>query len=688
MEGQLAPVLRYIRRLGGVAGDGGDRALLERFVRHGDAEAFAALVRRHGPMVLAVCRRALRDGHDADDAFQAVFLLLVRKAGSLRRPEQLGPWLHGVAHRVAVKARSLGLRRRRREQPLADAPAPPAADDLVWRDLRPVLDAAVRSLPAKYRTPFVLCYLQGMTHAEAARHLGCPPGTVATRLSRAREQLRARLVRRGVTLSAAALAAALAHGAATASLPTALVGDVLRAVTSSGVVSSHVTALTEGVCKAMLMEKLRFVVMALVATAAVGALVTGYRLGAAEPGEHRPTPSLPPAPIPAPIAVTLRAEKEGAATAQTTHFEVTAPTRRVAALVAEAAERQLTQKAIFWLGKPLPDWSERCPIVVKITTAGTGGATTFEYDEGQVKSRRMHLEGPLDRLLSSVLPHEVTHIVFADYLGKPMARWADEGGAVLSEDDEERQRHENLARQIVDTPGRAIPLRRLLRAQEYPGDVMVLFAEGYSVTRFLVEKKDNKTFLAFVKQGMDDSWDKAVKVHYDYRDVEALEDAWLADLRRQAKAEPRPIPPAIPVAGQAVGGSAHISAPSTVPPVTGFAVIDMEGHLLLRELGTTYAHGQRVQRKGTEGEDKELVYVPVVQLVTRSLDPAETPVYGMDGRRIDPKRLPELLRKETPVLVSQDGKMVDPFHLQLVKEGSLIVVPPLRPAPPLAVPEQ
>src|SRR5689334_17382705 len=111
---QLAPVLRYIRRVRGAAADDSDRALLQRFARQRDAEAFALLVRRHGPTVLGVCRRVLHNGHDADDAFQATFLLLLRKAGSLRRPEQLGPWLHGVAHRVALKARCLGLRRRER----------------------------------------------------------------------------------------------------------------------------------------------------------------------------------------------------------------------------------------------------------------------------------------------------------------------------------------------------------------------------------------------------------------------------------------------------------------------------------------------------------------------------------------------------------------------------------------------
>ena len=180
--GQRDSILRYIRQVSGTGPVESDRTLLERFVRQSDGEAFATLVRRHGPMVYGVCRRILTCHQDADDAFQAVFLLLIRKAGSLRQPERLGPWLHGVAHRVALKARS--VRQRRRREPLIDLSAPPVPDDLVWRDLRPVLDDAVRSLATKYRVPFVLCYLQGMTHAEAARQLRCPPGTIATRLSR------------------------------------------------------------------------------------------------------------------------------------------------------------------------------------------------------------------------------------------------------------------------------------------------------------------------------------------------------------------------------------------------------------------------------------------------------------------------------------------------------------------------
>jgi RNA polymerase sigma factor (sigma-70 family) len=672
---QLAPVLRYIRRVSRAASaDDSDRTLLQRFVRHGDAEAFAHLVRRHGPMVLGVCRRVLRDGHDADDAFQGVFLLLVRKAGSLRRPEQLGPWLHGVAHRVAVKARGLGLRRSRCEEPLPDLPAPPSADDLIWRDLRPVLDDAVRSLPLKYRGPFVLCYLQGMTHAEAARHLGCPPGTIATRLSRARDQLRARLLRRGVTLSAGALAAALATRAE-AAVPPALLGNLAP----SAVISSHVTALTEGVCKAMLMEKLRFVVMALVAAVAAGAIVMGYRSGAAEPpsAENHPAFQSVAPPIAGVISDFATAAKEdGSAIILTKNFEIKAPSRRIGLLFAEAAERHRKDQALTWLRKELPRWPERCKLEVKVTTDGAGGATTFEFADGKVKSRHMHLEGSLDRLLASALPHEITHIVFADYFGKPVVRWADEGGAVLSEDQDDQQRHEKLARTImVETPGRAIPLRRLAAMKDFPTDVMSLYAEGYSVTHFLVGKKDNKTFLAFVKQGMDDGWDKAVKESYGFKDLEALEDAWLADLRRRAtKAEPRPLPPAPAPKGDDEG----IAIPPSMPPVTGLAVIDKEGRLRLQELETVYVPVAQPTQGGARGSDDTAAFVGRAAVkLTHVLDPAKTSVYAMDGKRIDPEKLPDLLRKETPVLISTDGKMVHPFHLQLIKEGTLIVVKPV-----------
>src|SRR5947209_609162 len=162
--GSLPLLLRSLRRLSDSAGPSspGDGSLLERFVRDGDEDAFTELVRRHGPMVLAVCRRVLGGWHEAEDAFQTTFLLLVHKAGRLRQPDALGPWLHGVAYRTALKARTLARRRRDREQPLDDCSAP-AREDAVWRELAGVLDQAINQLPIRYRTPFILCYLQGLT---------------------------------------------------------------------------------------------------------------------------------------------------------------------------------------------------------------------------------------------------------------------------------------------------------------------------------------------------------------------------------------------------------------------------------------------------------------------------------------------------------------------------------------------
>ncbi len=647
--GQLLPLLR---RLGAPAAET-DRALLERFVGQRDGEAFAALVRRHGPMVLAVCRRLLRHGHDADDAFQAVFLLLVRKADLLRRPEQLGPWLHGVARRVALKARALAPRRR--EEPLTDSPAAPAPDDLVWRDLRPVLDDAIRSLPAKYRAPVVLCYLEGMTQAEAARQLGCPPGTVATRLIRARDQLRARLVRRGVTLSAGVLAAALA-GATEASVPPVLLKTIVRGLLSPSAIPSHVTALTEGVCRVMLMEKLRFVVMALVAAAAVGALALGYRSSAGEP----PTPFLIPQVVPVPAA-----EKgETGAVVRTKNFQVMAPTARVARLIAEAAERHRKEQAVLWLGKELPAWEKRCPIKIQVTPEGCGGATTFTYGPGGVESRDMHLEGSLERLLTSVLPHEVTHTVFADHFGAPVPRWADEGGCVMSEDDEERLRYDRQLQEI-DGKGRLIPLARLLRLKEYPDDVMALFVEGHALARFLVARKDRKTFLAFVKQGMTDDWDTAAMRHYDFTDVNDLERAWLKDARK----EPKKLAPV------EYGMPAERTGLPEEGPLPGVARLRPDGSGVVLEVVRTKMHYRMTTLRDRDGKRTGGGLRPVVTHTPIKVDVplSEVKAYRLDGTAIDAKKLAELLKEEAPVLVAADRAAVHKQWARVAKEGTLVI---------------
>jgi RNA polymerase sigma factor (sigma-70 family) len=248
------------------AGALSDAELLERFVTRRDEAAFEVLLWRYGPTVLGVCRLILHHEQDAEDAFQATFLVLARKAGSISKGQALGIWLYRVARRVAVRAKVLAGKRAARQAPLTDVAADPAPDPL-WADLRPVLDEEVSRLPERYRAPFVLCYLDGKTNAEAARALGCPKGTVFSRLAWARRRLRAQLARRGLGLSAGLVATGLAPDATAATLPATLVASSLRVVlraTTGGAAGAtlpeQVAALTQGVLQAMLWTKVKIAV--------------------------------------------------------------------------------------------------------------------------------------------------------------------------------------------------------------------------------------------------------------------------------------------------------------------------------------------------------------------------------------------------------------------------------------------
>jgi RNA polymerase sigma factor (sigma-70 family) len=250
----IAEVLRYIRVVAGSenGGDESDPELLRRFVDHRDEGAFAALLERHGPLVLGVCRRVLGDPHAAEDAFQATFLILARKANSICKQESLAAWLHRVALNLARTAVAGTARRRTHERQAALRTQPARTDDFALVDWQPLLHEEVDRLPQKYRTPVVLCYFEGKTHAEAARALGWPLGTVKGRLARARDLLRARLARRGITLSAACFAAILTPDVQ-ATVPAALPVSTLKAVLllwsgedARDVVSPRVAALVEG----------------------------------------------------------------------------------------------------------------------------------------------------------------------------------------------------------------------------------------------------------------------------------------------------------------------------------------------------------------------------------------------------------------------------------------------------------
>jgi RNA polymerase sigma factor (sigma-70 family) len=211
-----------------------DRQLLTDFAAGNDEESFAELVRRHGPMVLGVCRQMLRHEQDAEDAFQATFLVLARKAGAVRTPEALSGWLYSVATRLAARNRAQAGRRRAREVPLVDTPADQTEDRPLGDELWPLLCEEIGQLPDRYRIPLVLCCLEGRTTEETARQLNCPPGTVSSRLARARERLRKRLSGRGLVVSSGLLAATLSAPPpdAYAAVPAQLLRQTVRGAVS------------------------------------------------------------------------------------------------------------------------------------------------------------------------------------------------------------------------------------------------------------------------------------------------------------------------------------------------------------------------------------------------------------------------------------------------------------------------
>jgi RNA polymerase sigma factor (sigma-70 family) len=247
MSSRLTPLLPRLRGL--TASHTPDIELLERFVRGQDQEAFAMLVRRHGAMVLGVCRRIVGDAHTAEDCSQAVWLVLARRAGSLGQPAELAGWLHGVAYRVALKARRAAQRPSSRTRPAAREPADPVSDplsEMTGRELLGLLEEEVQRLPAAYRLPVALCCLEGLSQEEAALRLGCTPGALRGRLQRGRARLHGRLLKRGISLAAALAAAEADQVAATATLPAALLTGTVEAalgfISSSGKAARTVPA--------------------------------------------------------------------------------------------------------------------------------------------------------------------------------------------------------------------------------------------------------------------------------------------------------------------------------------------------------------------------------------------------------------------------------------------------------------
>ena len=272
-----------------------DREALRAFIIHKDESAFALLVQRHGPMVLRVCQRVLHHTQDAEDAFQATFLVLARKAAAIGKSEAVASWLHGVAFRIAMRARRDAGRRRARERHAAVPVGDDPAEALAWRDVQILLNAEIGRLPERYRSAFILCYLEGRTRAEAAADLGVEENTLSSRLARARERLRRRLARRGVDLAAVLAAVALVTEAGGTAVPTGLVTSTSRAALLFAVrqpvtgVSNSALQLTNGMIQTMAVTKIKWAVgvLAVGGTLALGTWGAGQGLGP-KPGTGGP----------------------------------------------------------------------------------------------------------------------------------------------------------------------------------------------------------------------------------------------------------------------------------------------------------------------------------------------------------------------------------------------------------------
>jgi RNA polymerase sigma factor (sigma-70 family) len=294
------PVLSYLRRTlcDGTMTGASDEQLLEQFVTQRDEAAFAVLLRRHAPLVWGVCQRLLAHRQDAEDAFQVTFLVLARKAAALGRRKLLANWLFGVARRAALNMRALRARRGQHERSCGDLPDVQTTDETPWDDIRAVLDEELARMPAKYRLPLLLCGLEGLTHAEAGEYLGWPTGTVAGRLSRGRELLRTRLLRRGVTVTAAASSAVLAPDAVSAAVPPQLVATSVR--TAVLVTAGQSAAAVASPTVAMLLREvlLKMFLARLMTISAWLATLALTLAGAGAAGQLLPsTPPPPSAPV-------------------------------------------------------------------------------------------------------------------------------------------------------------------------------------------------------------------------------------------------------------------------------------------------------------------------------------------------------------------------------------------------------
>lgn len=250
------------------------------------------------------------------------------------------------------------------------------------------------------------------------------------------------------------------------------------------------------------------------------------------------------------IALTLApAAALGAAGYRTANFTVDAPTPQLAKEIGDSAESWRKSLAMEWLGVEMPQWATPCPIKAQVSPQlGAGGATSFVFDHGEVFDWRMNIQGSRERVLDSVLPHEITHTIFASYFRQPLPRWADEGACTTVEHTSEIQKQERMLIEFLHTQ-RGIPFSDMFAMREYPKDVLPLYAQGYALSEYLIGQRGRQAFLAFLADGMkDENWPRAVKEHYGYDHLLALQNSWL-DWVRAGRPEIQPSTEAVAATG-------------------------------------------------------------------------------------------------------------------------------------------
>ena len=257
-----------------------------------------------------------------------------------------------------------------------------------------------------------------------------------------------------------------------------------------------------------------------------------------------------------------------AANYRTTNFVVTAPSPGLAKEIGDAAEHYRKQMAVLWTGEEMPAWSKPCPIHAQVSSnLGAGGATSFVFDRGEVFGWKMDIQGSRERILDSVLPHEVTHTVFASHFRQPLPRWADEGACTTVEHRSERAKQERMLIRFLQTR-RALSFGDMFDMKEYPSDVMPLYSQGHSVAEWLIESRGRKAFIAFIADGMqDDDWPRAVHEHYGFTDLYAMQNSWLNWVKQ---GRPQLVPESSPIT--------QMLASMGRAPTSG----DLDGHAIYR----------------------------------------------------------------------------------------------------------